>query len=233
MSRVRAVSLDVAGTLIEVNEPVAEVYASIASRHGGKLDVQALKSGFVEHYPQMPPMAFGEVDTAAISRLERGWWRTLVRRVVAGAGAVDQFESFFDELFEHYARPEAWHTFDEVDEVLDSLRSAGVQIGILSNFDSRLPPILDALGITAKVDCVRYSTEIGAAKPDAKAFAAITAALSCPAQDCLHVGDSRAADLEGAQAAGLQAVLVDRGPRSRHPSGLLTIKSLSELVEFF
>ncbi len=233
MNKPQAVSLDVAGTLIEVTEPVAQVYSRIAANHGGVLRVEALKKGFGEQFPQMPPMAFGAVDADALPRLERGWWRTLVRRVVSGAGSVDSFDEFFDELFEYYARPEAWTAFDEVDAVLDGLRAVGLKIGVLSNFDSRLLPILDALGITAQVDCVLYSTRLGAAKPDPKAFEAITQALSCPAQACLHVGDNPIADLEGAQAAGLQALMVNRRAEPRPTPDSTVIATLSELLNYF
>ena len=49
MAQIQAVSLDAAGTLIEVAEPVSEVYARIATKHGGALDTNALAAGFRRH----------------------------------------------------------------------------------------------------------------------------------------------------------------------------------------
>lgn len=228
---IEAVSLDAAGTIIEVAAPVAETYAGIAARHGGEFELETLQAAFKAHFPAMPPMAFGEVEHDALPRLERGWWRTLVRRVVSQAGALNDFEAYFEELYDHYAKPEAWQLCDDVAELLAAVEAAGLKVGVLSNFDSRLPGILDGLGLQSLLPKTLYSTTIGHAKPAPEAFLAICGRLEVAPGACLHVGDNRVADLEGAEAAGLKALLLDRRPRSRHNPKLASIQSLAELAQ--
>jgi putative hydrolase of the HAD superfamily len=96
---IEAVTYDAAGTLIHVAEPVGETYARIAAEFGAELSPAALDAGFRDVFPSMPAMAFPDLEGAAVVEAERAWWRTLVERVVAHAGGVGAFESYFDALF--------------------------------------------------------------------------------------------------------------------------------------
>jgi putative hydrolase of the HAD superfamily len=64
-------------------------------------------------------------------------------------------------------------------------------------------------------------------KPDPEIFHRVCARLDLPARECLHVGDSRREDYEGARAAGLTALLLDR--EGRHPDVAERIQSLTEI----
>ena len=68
------------------------------------------------------------------------------------------------------------------------------------------------------------------AKPDAAIFAQALAALGARAADALHAGDDLAADVGGARAAGIAAVLVARDGGAP-PEGVRAIASLDGLLE--
>ena len=214
-ARIEAVTLDAAGTLIGVARPVGETYAAIARAHGAALERDALARGFRDEFPRMRPMAFGRLAGAALDIAERDWWRELVRRVTDRAGGVTGFDAYFDALYAHYASRDAWRLYDEVPGVLRRLAARGVPVAVVSNFDSRLPGILDALGVGGLVTAVVHSTAAGAAKPDARIFHAALAALGTRAARTLHAGDSHAADYRGALGAGMQAVHLVRGGAPR------------------
>ena len=61
----------------------------------------------------------------------------------------------------------------------------------------------------------------GAAKPDGAIFAHALAVLGVEASEALHVGDNPEADYDGARAAGLDALLVDRRAAANH-AGVIT-----------
>jgi putative hydrolase of the HAD superfamily len=225
---VRAVLLDAAGTLIDPAEPVGETYSRIARSHGGELDPQLLHQGFRTRFAAMPPLAFPPQPPEQLELLERGWWRGLVSRIVADAGGVPRFDDYFDELYAHYARGEAWRPYPEVTATLLALRERGLALAVVSNFDSRLPGILEALELAALVDEVVWSTGAGRAKPDPGIFHAALARLGIPPQHAVHVGDSRQADYEGARNAGLHARLVAR--QTSAPSGDI-IPDLGHLLD--
>ena len=82
---------------------------------------------------------------------------------------------------------------------------------MLSNFDSRVYSVLQALDLSKFFTSVTLSTEVGAAKPDPEIFAIGLKKHNCSAQAAWHIGDSLAEDYQGAKAAGLKAVLIKRG----------------------
>lgn len=225
-----AVLLDAAGTLIRPRKPVGETYAEIAASYGATLQSDRLMQAFVEVFRNMPDLAFEWASKDELRRLERDWWRTLVHRVVVGTGSsVGDFDGFFETLYQHYAHGQAWQCFPEVPVVLRALRGKGYRIAVVSNFDSRLPGILDALGIREQMDAVVYSSEAGSAKPDPVIFQRALDALGVAPERAIHIGDNPRADLDGASAAGLAGLLIQRG---RWPvAAAQTIRNLGEFLD--
>ncbi len=225
---IRAITFDAAGTLMRVAEPVGETYARLAHGLGASLSPQALAAGFREGFPAMPPMAFPGLDEAARLRAERAWWHELVARVVRQAGGVPSFDEYFDALFAHYASGAAWRAYPEAHEALRSARGRGLRVGVVSNFDSRLPPILRELGFESLLDTVITSSGCGTAKPDGRIFRHALEALGAAANTALHVGDSLDADYHGASAAGMTAVYLERRDRPARDD-IPTIEHLGEI----
>jgi len=104
--------------------------------------------------------------------------------------------------------------------------SRGLRLGVVSNFDGRLPSILDGLGLD--VDAVVWSTRTGAAKPARAIFEAAAAALGVPLAELCHVGDDRDADVRGAEAAGARAIHLDRSGASAE--SLTTLVALGDRI---
>ena len=225
----RAILLDAAGTLIDVARPLGDVYAELAREFGANLDPDTLTAGFRTAFADTPPMAFPGRRGLDLDRAERGWWRAVVERVTGAAGGIPEFDAYFDCLYAHYASAPAWRIYPEVPAVLAALRERDLGLAVVSNFDSRLPPLLDALGLAVFFDAVVCSGAVGAAKPDRTIFAHALAALGVEASEALHVGDSREADYDGARSAGIDALLVDRGT-SAH--GADTIPDLRGILDY-
>jgi putative hydrolase of the HAD superfamily len=227
---VRALTFDAAGTLIEIVEPVGETYARIASRHGIAVVPADVEARFRAAMSAAPPLAFGGVSAVGLRAREREWWRAVVRGSLGGPNDLPAFDRCFDELFLHYAQADAWRVFPDVPTALAGLRVRGLVLAVVSNFDSRLEPLLRDLGIGRLVDHVFVSSRVGYAKPDRGIFRIVCATLGVPARAVLHVGDSVALDVEGARAAGMAAVLVDRnGRRPPLPDGTRTIATLADV----
>lgn len=82
------------------------------------------------------------------------------------------------------------------------------------------------LGIWALFSAHSFSSDHGMVKPSPKPFELVVQQLGLPKQKCLMIGDSVRRDLAGAQAAGIDCVLVG-GARSEQAAG-----SFTSLVEF-
>jgi putative hydrolase of the HAD superfamily len=73
------------------------------------------------------------------------------------------------------------------------------------------------------------SGEAGFAKPDERIFRLAAAAIGVPLQRCLFVGDNRAGDAVGAQAAGMLGVWLNRRAQPAPDDAVPQIASLAEL----
>jgi HAD superfamily hydrolase (TIGR01509 family) len=108
---------------------------------------------------------------------------------------------------------------------LRELRALGLGMLVVSNWDYALPDVLAATGLLDLVDDVVASAAVGAAKPDRRIFEEALRRADCAPDRALHVGDSPANDVAGANALGIRAVLLDR--RGGGAPG--TVGSLAEL----
>ena len=210
-----AVTLDAAGTLINVARPVGETYATLARPYGGVLEPKLLSRGFGKYFPRMPPMAFPGASANEAAQQERAWWKNARRKRRSGCGWRTEVLTLTSMRSNAYfAQAEAWMVYPEVPPLLATLAARGVKLAIVSNFDSRLASLVPALGLNTHLDALIFSTEAGAAKPDAGIFELALRELGVDASQTLHVGDNVDADYHGARQAGLHAVVVDRKLRT-------------------
>jgi putative hydrolase of the HAD superfamily len=128
--------------------------------------------------------------------------------------AVSDPEGYFEAVYREFGLPGAWQVRSGAQAVLEQLYRTGIRLGIVSNFDRRLYRVLDELGILGYFEEVVISSEVGADKPSPKIFMEALSRFQVPAEEMLHVGDDEATDGVGAQAAGIQAVIVDGNERS-------------------
>jgi len=205
--RTRNVFFDAGGTLIRTRESVGEIYCRRAAEFGVLVSATELENQFRRVFSTAPPLAFAGASPDQLLRHEQAWWRAIMKRVFAGFAFAD-FESFFHAVYRDFAQPENWEPFPDVEAVLEHLRERKISLGVISNFDSRLVPIFDGLGLTKFFDSVIFSSGAGFAKPDARIFAHALKMHGALAEAAVHVGDSQSEDIEGARAAGMRAVLV-------------------------
>lgn len=227
---------DAAGTLVELAAPVGETYAAAARSAGAEIDPAALERGFVAAHSAAPPLAFGAIDPGERESAERAWWRRVARSAVEFAGADPDgfdFARFFDLAWTRFARPDAWRVPADVRPALRGLRAAGTPIGVLSNWDSRLPALLARLNLAGFFARIVVSADLRSAKPDPAAYEAARAAFGDAAGEDppTMVGDRVDHDVEPARAAGWNAVWLDRrGRGGALPEGVARIEDLGALL---
>jgi putative hydrolase of the HAD superfamily len=212
----RAVLFDAAGTLIHLREPVGATYARIAQPYGVVASAKRVDHAFRSVMRSMPAMVCPGAPPAVLIAEERKWWREVVRRTFAVAepeARFNDFAAYFDAVFALFARPATWVVTGEAPATIKALRRRGLATGVVSNFDHRLPALLDGLGLAPLLDVIVRPADVGAAKPDARIFHAALERLRVAPNDALYVGDDEDDDVGGARAAGLQALNVATLPR--------------------
>ena len=111
---------------------------------------------------------------------------------------------------------------------LYAVRSRGLRVIVVSNWDASLPDALDASGLSDLVDGVVSSGAAGVAKPAPEIFARALALAGAAAGEAVHVGDSLSEDVAGARAAGIAALWLNRAGVAV-PAGVHAIPSLAAL----
>jgi putative hydrolase of the HAD superfamily len=203
-SSIRAVFFDAVGTLLYPDGPVARTYAEQAGRFGCHVTEKQVRSGFTEAFAKqeiLDRLAGWRTDEAR----ERARWQSIVADVLPGTGGP-----CFEELWHWFSTSAAWTVQPEAGDVLQTLSARGYLVGIGSNWDSRLLPVVNAFPELAPVrgHCV-ISSLVGWRKPAPQFFHALAEVAGCAPGHLLYVGDDWRNDVEGATAAGLRAALLD------------------------
>ena len=229
-----ALFLDAAGTLLRPAGGVAERYAAVAGGLGVHAPADQVGRCFRAAFGAERDAARAQGRLAYGQTLEEG--RAFWRRVVTQAFAPwcsDPLarDRIFDRLFAHFEEASAWEVFSDVWPLLRAARERAIPVVVVSNWDARLPRVLDVVGIGALVDHVVGSFEVGVEKPDPRIFevALERAGPGVDRRRVLHVGDTPDEDVAGAAAAGIPVMLLDRR-RDAAPGGR-RIVTLAALVE--
>jgi putative hydrolase of the HAD superfamily len=242
-ARVEAVDtilFDATGTLIEVRGSVGERYAALAAGHGIALDPGRADRAFAAALSGAPPLCFPGVPPPEREAAAADWWRAVVAETLKGSALATgaaapppdpPFEPFFQRLYAHFAGTLAWTPARDARHVLVRLARRGFRLGVLSNFDGRLPGILAALGLEPYLARIETSVSLGRAKPDPRAFQEALDRLGSTPERAAHVGDSLETDAAGAADAGLLPVLLRR-PLPRGLAGF-RIDRLRDLLGVF
>lgn len=165
-----------------------------------------LRRGFPWHSPEVPHPQLSSPDL---------WWDALfpVFARAFRAGGIDPKASraLAGKVREAYVDPRQWRLFDDALPALRRLSSLGWTHLILSNHVPELPEILYALELDEYFPRVFNSARSGHEKPHPRAFDGVLETVA-GAEAAWMVGDDPQADVRGAEAAGLPAILV-RGPK--------------------
>jgi putative hydrolase of the HAD superfamily len=221
----RAIFFDAVGTLLHPDPWAPAVYADVGRRHGSKLDTATITARFRSAFSQEEQLdRQSDWQTSEAREVER--WRHIVATVlddVRDPGAC------FQVLFDHFGRPASWRCDSDTELVLRELARRGFELGMASNYDSRLRTVVAGLPALASIRRLVISSEVGWRKPAQEFFSAMLREVGMSSEEVLFVGDDPANDYEGARAAGIHALLLDAADRS--PSaGRSRIRRLRDLL---
>jgi putative hydrolase of the HAD superfamily len=238
---ITTVTLDVGNTLLYCDPSPPEIYAEAFGRHGRPVPAEEVAPVFRDSWAEMqrrtPP---GTDRYSSVRGGERAWWGQLLQLVLERLEHDAAREPLLDDLYAAFSQPEIWRLFPEVWEALETLAGQGLRMAVISNWDSRLPEILDGLDLTRWFETVSVSVLEQVEKPSIAIFRRTLQRLGVTAGEAVHVGDSPREDYEGAARAGLHPVLIDRKglfaeTSYRRVAGLdelpAVIATLSESVE--
>lgn len=223
----KAVLIDLGNTLLYEKPSRFGIYADAARRRGVELTNDAMQALMRRAHAELPR----EIDGSF--RYTDGWFRAYIARIFhVGLGLpLSELASLSEELFAQFSRPGTFARFPGTDELLADLRERGLCIGIVSNWSTRLPALLQQLDLARRVDFFLCSAIERVEKPDPEIFARALRASAVEPHETLHAGDDLDKDFSGARAVGIRPVLVDHARRHTpwDASTGLRVESLDEL----
>jgi putative hydrolase of the HAD superfamily len=219
--RIRAITLDALGTLLTFESPAPHLRAALRERLGLEVSEDAAAAAIRAEIAYYRAHLHEGRDAASLEDLRRRAAETMrpALRTDADTGALTG--ALLAAL--------RFRAYPDAAPALRELRGQGLRLVVVSNWDVSLHERLAETGLAELVDGAVASAELGHAKPDRAIFDHALALAGATAAEALHAGDSLDADVEGALAAGLRAVLVARDGGGGAPPGVPVVRSLAEL----
>ncbi|MDP9352214.1 MAG: HAD family hydrolase [Chloroflexota bacterium] len=223
---IRCVSFDADGTVLDFEgtmraslaQSLAEIRAAVPGAAANALTVERLIAirGEVAAELRGRVLAMEEIRLLAFERtlMEIG--------ALDPALAAHLTDSYLQRRFGQV------RLYPDAVPVLDALAAVGYRLGLATNGNS----YPERCGLAGRFDFVVLAQDVGFEKPDARFYRAVIAAAGVPPGQIAHVGDSPVNDVQGARAAGLRTVWLDRDrARDAAVRADVSISSLAELPD--
>lgn len=203
---------DAGETLVHAHPTFPDLFARILRREGHEVDPETIreKIGVVsDRFAQAARDNELWTTTAEKSRL---FWHD-VYRIFFGELGIPTTDGLVDMIYGEFTDLANYRLFDDVPPVLEKLRTAGMVLGVISNFEEWLEHLLEELDVGKYFDVRVISGAVGMEKPDPRIFELALERAGVPARESVYVGDNPEFDVEPAAAVGMFPVLIDRRER--------------------
>lgn len=219
---IEAVTFDALGTLMALEPPAPRLRVALRKSFGLEVsEAQAERAVAAEIAYYRAHLHEGG-DRVALADLRR-------RCAAVLRDALPPAELELELLTDALLAAIRFSAYPDAAPALRALRARGLRLVAVSNWDVSLHEQLAATGLAGLLDAALSSAEAGTAKPDPAIFERALSLVGVAPDAAWHVGDEVGADVEGALAAGLEPILIDRGSGAPPPPGVRVIASLAEL----
>ena len=191
---VRAVFLDALGTLVELEPP----WKSLRCHVPAEVNDDRLEGALRAEMAYYRNHAHEGRDEASLADLRERCAAIVSEKL----GVEITVEELVDAI--------RFDAYPDAIPALRELRDRGLRLVAVSNWDCSLPTVLERCGLGELLDGAVSSAVAGARKPDPAIFGPALELAGCEPDEALHVGDTREEDVEGARAAGIRPLLIDR-----------------------
>lgn len=207
MKKYKAILFDLDGTLRTSQPEGFEAFVEYAGRVGVALNKEQIRCVEREAHRYW---SGNRADEDMAHYDQREFWVNYNRLLLQAIGIDDQgqYASQINDLFDEYDPIDV--IFADTRVVLKQLKADGYTVGLVSNREHDLAPLVETYGLTEFFDFTLSAGQAGCYKPAPAIFeTALALAGNIPAQEAVYVGDNYFADVVGARNVGMHVVLVD------------------------
>ena len=210
LSGVTTVFFDVGGTLLFSDPGIPEVFARVARRRGHDIQTRDVEPyiPLIDEYYREQYLKDGDFWADHSRAVEL--WLDMYKILARETGVRHDAQGIADDVYEEYLDARNWSLFDDVEACLKGLKRRGFRLGVISNWDASLEGLVRGLGLLPYFDDVVASAAVNCRKPHREIFDIACERMGVSASEAVQVGDLPEADGDGARAAGMRAVIIDR-----------------------
>ncbi len=166
-------------------------------------------------YPQARAEALEDLRLHPQLDHDEAVWLRFTEDIVRGMGGNGPaVEEVARSIVRRWEEAGNFELYEDAVPALEALRRCGLKLGLVSNTSRDLAEFV--VHHRLDVDAWVSSRSLGKVKPSPVVFWAALDLLQVEPREAVMVGDSLRDDVEGARAAGLRALLLDRGGLHPH-----------------
>jgi len=229
---IRAVFFDLYNTLVSYDPPREEIQAAVLKDFGIEVSPEALRRPIMtaddfiyQEHARSPLSKRSKEETMALYAQYHG----IVLRE-AGLEASQELIAGILKKWMHFDLKMV--LFDDVVPTLTQLKGRGLILGLISNVDRDITPLYQELGLSAWLQVVVTSQEVGFNKPRPEIFQEALKQAGVKPSEAIYVGDQHQIDVVGANEAGMRGILLDRGGYFEGVTDSPRIHSLTQVAEY-
>lgn len=211
------ICFDAVGTLIYPFPDVATAYQDVSQKHGCSLGLDAIDRRFKCAFRANFVDQVNNYKCRSSEIVERQKWYSVVRQVFEPSFS----DALFEELWNYFSLPKNWKIIPETAMILSRLVEQGIDVGVASNFDRRIVPLIKFHFPNIDSSQIFYSTDLGFAKPDVRFYKTIESRVVSYKKETsirrfIMIGDTFSNDYEAARRAGWDSFFlkVNDSPRT-------------------
>lgn len=198
-----------------IHPSVESIYASVTREMGIDISRSKIETVLTQIWEAHAPMNNMRDDFRASDQYDREKWKKFLRHLKKNLDVLEdvQFERWFENIYQRFGSANTFKLYDETVEVLEKLKEEGYQLGIVSNWDSRLLDICREKGLTDYMEFVLPSAIAGFRKPSRKIFDQALSDIEASPEEVVHIGDRFEDDCVGALKVGVNPIYLERGTK--------------------
>ena len=222
-----AVFFDAGNTLFRPKAPLPILYNGVINEvKGTNFKEEEIISASRDVGGRMPLIVNGYF------RYSDPWFDLYIEDLLKSLACPKPWDGIRKGLFSLFDDPDTFEIFPDVLPCLEAVRKAGFKTAVVSNWGFRLPQLMARMGLAHFFVTVLASAEVQSEKPDSGIFRMALASTGTLPEKTLHIGDDPINDVEGARAAGLRSLLLDRqGAFPERPDRLSSLDRLPAYLE--
>jgi FMN hydrolase / 5-amino-6-(5-phospho-D-ribitylamino)uracil phosphatase len=185
-----------------------------------------------DKYPDARAAALVDLEHHPELEHDEEIWIRFTEDIVRGMGGEGaDCRRVAEAITDGWLEADNFELYEDVFPVLAQLREQGIKIGLVSNTSRDLDAFIRHFELD--VDAWVSSGAHGKVKPSPTIFRAALELLGVEPAAAVMVGDTIPDDVEGAEAIGMRALLLDREGRHGRPDALPTLLALPAALGLF